>query len=101
MICPDCDGVGKQLYLFVIKQDETCSPCEILTCIRCEGRGNVPDEMAEWIRVGKLLKDTRLSHKKTLREQAIILGLKPSELSAMEYGRIKPVNPEHVNWMTQ
>ena len=88
MICPDCNGLAEQV-IFV-----QCRPRRI-TCLRCLGKGVVPEEMADWIRAGRLLRHSRVNgvEYRTLLEEAHRRGLDVVTLSKMEMGKIKPVFP--------
>lgn len=90
MECPDCSGSGKVLGLFVIRTDGGCDPCREFQCFFCDGSGAVPDETAAWMVTGKAMRDERLSRGHGLWKEADERKMKPSELSAMERGRVKP-----------
>ncbi len=93
MKCPDCDGGGKIIGLFALRTDGGCDPCREFPCIRCGGSGAVPDEMAAWMAAGKTMREARKSRGNTLRKEAKERKIKPSELAAMEQGRVRP-NPK-------
>lgn len=94
MQCPLCKGKKKILGLFPVWAEdvpkEKRKPYVEVTCHQCEGNGEVPDEMTEWIKEGKKLKDKRIEKRLTLRKAAKKLGIDGSELSYQETGRKKP-----------
>lgn len=90
MECPSCSGSGKILGFFAIRVDGGCDPCREFQCLRCKGSGTVLDEMTMWIAAGKTMREDRRSRRNTLRKEAEKRKMKPSELSAMEQGRVKP-----------
>lgn len=90
MECPDCNGDGKVVGLFAIRADGGCDPCREFQCFRCDGSGVVPDEMAAWMAAGKMMCDDRRSRGNSLRKEAGEREMKPSELSAMEQGKVEP-----------
>lgn len=63
---------------------------EIFHCTQCGGKGKVPKEMLQWIKDGEILKDKRIKASYTLRNAARMFKIKPSTLSEMERGIIKP-----------
>lgn len=87
--CPRCNGEKEILAQFVRMSNGTCRS-QMLPCNQCRGQGKVTEEMLDWIRKGKEIRAERLLRNVGLREEAIARGIFPSELSAMEQGRIKP-----------
>lgn len=88
MICPACKG-EKELAVFPTR----ASDGQIITsisCYRCEESGEVPDIQAEWIPLGKKLREDRISRKVILRQEAINLGISALTLSEAERGMIDP-----------
>lgn len=83
MICPGCEG-AKQVFAHVNYGDG--GEYKWINCFRCKGSGEVPDEQAEWIVAGKLLRAKRVGDGRTLKEEAERLGMTASELSAVEHG---------------
>ncbi len=90
MECPDCDGGGKIIGLFVIRTGGGGGPCREFQCFRCGGSGAVPDEVAAWMVAGRKMRGDRRLRCNTLRKEADERGMKPSELSAMERGVVEP-----------
>lgn len=60
-----------------------------LPCFTCNGSGDISKAQEEAIRKGKLMREARLKADRSLREQAAILGMTPSQYSDIEQGRIK------------
>lgn len=87
MVCPDCNGKGQSVAL-------TRGYLRLFVCDRCQGNGNVTDEMAEWVEDGRRLRDMRMVPYRNLGTDAKRRGLGVVELSQMERGVIKPVFPE-------
>lgn len=85
MKCPDCT-IGKKSILAHGRLLD-------ITCPRCEGTQEVPSEMAEWINIGRAMRDERVNggNYRTLREEAKRRGMTAQELSKMELGNIKPI----------
>lgn len=90
MTCPDCNGEREVDVHFLLMADGSCVPHRRVKCSRCQGTGEVSGEMVGWIKRGRALRDDRLSRGLTLRAEAARRGLAPSELSAMEMGRVEP-----------
>lgn len=82
MICFDCFGNGK------VKMLSKESPT--ITCERCHGVGEIPNEAAEWVEAGKLMEYTRLQKRCTLREASKQTNIDVITLSEMESGIVEP-----------
>jgi hypothetical protein len=92
MKCPVCDG-AKSLRPIHVKQTVGRGirvHGNAITCPRCEGVGELPDQMAAWIRDGERLRSQREEAMIGLREAADMMAMKASELSAIESGRVDP-----------
>lgn len=87
MQCPTCHGDKFIIGIFSIPYNKW--PIE-MECIRCNGTGEVPIIMKEWIKEGSKLREERIKKGITLRQRAEFLRLEPSKLCAMEQGRIDP-----------
>ena len=85
MICPKCNG-DKELRIAFPHNPEKCT----LPCIQCNAKGEVPEEMMQWIKDGKILKDKRIAKKITLRNAVREIGEEVMKISEMERGVIKP-----------
>lgn len=88
--CPDCKGAGFGGPAFV-HTTTGCSFQETTTCSTCMGRKEMPDEFPEWRKIGRQMRDDRRGRGLSLGEEARRRGMRPSELSAMEFGKVKPV----------
>ena len=95
MLCTDCKE-GLITVYFPIRDGKLLALAQEITCLRCNGTCEVPDETPEWIRIGREMKKRRIEKKITLREASINLEILPSQLSEMETGRICPI-PEIYN----
>lgn len=89
MKCPKCNGI---CFLPLVFSHNRAKP--YIPCIQCDGSGEVPEEMTQWMKVGEILKDKRISKKLTLRDASrqfegdfLVIAMK---LSNMERGVIKP-----------
>ena len=89
MECPKCNG---ELFLRIAFPHDI--DMSTIPCIQCEGTGEVPEEMTQWIKDGAILKDKRISKRITLRKASeqfdddfLVMAMK---LSSMERGVIKP-----------
>lgn len=103
MKCPDCDNGRTDPPLHVswkpgcrpLPDDELIAALEQMThCTLCKGTGDVPDEMQEWIDHGWQLRMLRRTADVSLRDGAKMLGIKPSELSAIEWGCVDNLSVE-------
>jgi hypothetical protein len=93
MQCPTCKGQKSIIASHVRYADGSGGWGVPLPCDRCDGAGEVPDEMADWIRVGIAMRDRRVNGTpyRSLHEEAKRRGLDTVTLSRMERGKIKPV----------
>ena len=80
--CPNCHGHKKVQTL-------SCpgARLEMTNCYVCSGTGEVDDGFLERRRVGDLARHARVQRMATLHDVAQALGVKPSEVSAMEHGK--------------
>lgn len=88
MNCPDCTG-GVDPVVLVDYADGSGGSGSV-RCFRCNGTNIVSDETVQWIAEGKRIRDDRTARGLLLHAEALRLGLRPSELSRMERGYIKP-----------
>jgi len=93
IICPGCNGSGEGGPAFVSRVSG-CSFEEHTTCSTCNGACEMPDEYPAWKLQGQVLRDDRRFRGLSLGEEARRRGMRPSELSAMEFGKIQPVPEE-------
>ena len=85
--CPDCDGSGTMLALFVrYAPGHSGPPVREMRCPFCSGDRTVPREKLAWRREGDRIRDYRREHQLTLRVASERWGLRPSEVSALEQG---------------
>jgi len=56
----------------------------------CDGMGEVPDKMLEWMKIGKAMRHKRIDNKLTLRDTALLLRVNVQVLSEMELGKRQP-----------
>lgn len=89
MICPMCQGEKIVSGLVKFADGRPCAMQEF-SCFRCGGAGEIPDEQAEWIRLGDRLRRTRIARGESLREAAKRLGVSAASLSDLEHGRVDP-----------
>lgn len=97
MQCPKCKG-EKIMWGFLphIKDGKLDIPA--IACLQCDGTGEVPEEMNQWIKDGKILKEKRIAKRITLRNMGkelqkidnIDLYIIVMKISKMERGVIKP-----------
>jgi hypothetical protein len=92
MKCPSCKGSGDggpcHYNTGINQRTGMCGGYwkDSSVCIRCNGSGEVPDEMADWMEIGKQLRQERIARGETLYDAAERLGTTSSELSAIEKG---------------
>lgn len=93
MICPDCKGSKEIVAAHVTYANGRSGWGVPFPCHRCNGTGEVPEEMAEWMREGRAMRDARVNGKpyRSQRDEAKRRGMTAMQLSAMEMGRVKPV----------
>lgn len=89
-ICPDCKGSGQTGPVHIHWANKPHEWRDSMTCLRCDGAGNITEEMADWIDRGREARDKRVARGLSMLEQARALGLSSSEVSAMEHGRRDP-----------
>jgi hypothetical protein len=92
MLCPDCNGKKITIASHVSYANGKHGYNVPLKCSRCDGTGEVPDVMADWMRRGAIMRDRRLydGPYRTLGAEARRLGITAVELSQMEMGKIEP-----------
>lgn len=94
MKCHQCNGTGKTGLIHFNKGfNEQKGGCdgewrESMPCLPCDGSGQVPDEMADWIAFGKDFREKRRSRGETIGQAATRLKLSVPQLSAIENGRV-------------
>lgn len=91
--CPQCDGRGTNAGLihYVDGFGHRASRYDdAIRCSLCGGTGQISKQTAEWLAIGRQHYETRIARDESLRECAVRMGIKASELSAMEHGRADP-----------
>jgi hypothetical protein len=93
MQCPDCKGTGKTVASHVSYADGRHGYNVPLKCTRCEGSGDVPEQMVAWIEVGRKMREARVNGKpyRNLYQEAERRGMHAATLSRMERGVIEPI----------
>lgn len=85
--CPDCHGDRETHGL-------GCRPagCKLVTmpCRTCSGTGWINPLTMEWRTVGARLREIRMGHRLSLREASKRLGIRASDYSDAEHGRVDP-----------
>jgi len=87
-ICPRCNG-AKRIFVFADGHDADgnfVSTSGERDCLTCKGVGEITDDHANRIKIGKSLRDDRVAKGFGLREAALLRGCTPAELSAIEQG---------------
>ena len=85
LTCRDCNGDGTV-------RGYGCPgliPVSI-TCDRCEGSGQMPVGMPEWIKTGKARRDERVARGVSMQDEAATLSIEPADLSDLERGMVDP-----------
>lgn len=89
--CPRCEGRGYTEHTGFL---HTTSGCRVgtvrLPCALCDSTGTEIPERREWAERGARLRADRLTRNMSLSHEAKRRGLKVTELSDMEMGRIEP-----------
>lgn len=87
MTCPDCRGKGQSFAL--VDGPNYSGPMDI-TCFRCNGSGKVDPRQERWMAIGGTHRTWRIAQHESQRDCAARLGIKVTDLSAMEAGRADP-----------
>lgn len=100
MKCPNCDDGQRVLIPVCVRmtgdragltEDEFQAICDsISTCNACGGTGEITEEKAVWIELGRAMRHRRVRMGVGLGRAAIKLRILPSVLCSMENGMIKP-----------
>lgn len=85
--CPECNGAGKKDGFVNGGLDISKHHYGPIRCIRCNGTGQVPAGMTQWMEQGKVLAARRRLAGFTLLTGSKALGIATSALSAIENGR--------------
>lgn len=90
--CPCCDGRGSNAG-FICYADGSGTRSqydEAITCDLCKGVGKIAKQIAQWLEIGRAHYLNRVARDESVMECAKRLGLRPSQVSAMEHGRADP-----------
>jgi hypothetical protein len=85
--CPRCEGKGWFGPVHINRGNKPHEWVEKMDCDMCNMRGTIDASQRKAIELGRQLRAKRIERGESLREGAIRLGLKASELSALETGR--------------
>lgn len=91
MKCPECKGNGS-LFGMSLRSGFAGH----IACPACGGIGEVSRDQLWAMQVGDRMRQTRIGKGFGLRQAAELLGILPSDLAAMEHGRITP-KPELID----
>lgn len=86
-ICPRCDGSGKTGPVHINRGSKPHEWRSEMACDFCGGAGKISEDQADAMKLGKAFRERRVARDESLREAAKRLGMKASELSALERGR--------------
>ena len=86
MTCPKCKGRGERKSIICLNPSGARQV--IAHCGFCEGAGEVCEEKAKAIDIGRQIMAHRLKDGETIRQRATKLGVTPTDLSAVEQGDI-------------
>lgn len=91
ILCPMCKGERSLMAHVNYGFNPETGGCDgeekAVICITCDGSGQITEAHAQRIERGKQLRAERIERGETLMAAATQMGLKPSELSAIEMGR--------------
>lgn len=85
--CPDCAGKGITGPVHLNMGDKPHRWLETMECDFCKGTGHITPDLKEAREFGQRFRDQRRAREEALGECARRLGMKASELSALERGR--------------
>lgn len=93
MKCPECSGTGRTIAAHVSYADGSSGYGVEFPCLRCGGKTEVPDQAAEWIKRGRVMRDRRVHGVpyRNLCDEAKRRCIDVVTLSRMERGAIEPV----------
>ena len=86
--CPRCDGRGWSGPVHFNMGDKPHAWKERVDCDFCGGSGEINADKQRAVHLGRQLREKRVAREETLMEAAKRFGMKPSELSAFETGRV-------------
>lgn len=92
--CPACDAIGKMLATGIRYAEGHTGPYyKMLPCPDCGGQKTILAIRLEWIERGEEIRRWRRANELTLHDVAERSGLRPSEVSFLESGRV-----DNTNW---
>jgi hypothetical protein len=93
--CPGCRGLGQILATGIQYAEGHSGPyCGEFPCDRCNGSGEIPDEMVRWIEHGKVLKKRPLSQRMNLISWSALRGMTLMQWSYIERGMVNNLGIE-------
>lgn len=84
--CPHCRGRGGGVAFINRGPDWRTHTQEHRDCVTCKGNGEVSDELARRIAIGKQRRDARVAKMQSLFTAASAAGVSAAELSRRERG---------------
>lgn len=84
MLCPICEGSGKNLAFVNRGPDISTHSLDEIPCTLCRGAGSLSNEQMRRREIGKAMRNERVAKQKSLLEAACELGCTPAELSRWE-----------------
>lgn len=85
--CPRCDGRGWVGPIHINRGDKPHEWRKRMDCDLCRATGTISDDVRDAIELGRRFRERRIARDESLREAAQRLGMRASELSALETGR--------------
>lgn len=86
LTCPRCDGSGRTVAICVMRRSGKGGPA-VTACSTCRGTGKVPLDHQERVDAGRALRDQRVDASIGIGELARAAGIRPTEVSDVEFGR--------------
>jgi hypothetical protein len=85
--CPRCEGRGWYGPVHINRGDKPHEWCDRVECDFCDGTSKIDADHHQAWTIGQAFRGARCAREESLREAAARLGLRASELSALELGR--------------
>jgi len=83
MKCPNCSYEGQK---FLVAMNP--GGIKEINCMTCKGTNEVSENKAQAINIGRQIRAQRVKDGETIRQRAMKLGVKPTDLNAVEQGDI-------------
>lgn len=97
--CGVCEGKGMAMAMGIIYAKGHDGPwAKEMTCLSCDGKGYFTPEQVIWRGQGEQMRAYRLDMGLTFRDAAKLFGIRPSEVSAMESGKVDNSNWRQLTW---